>query len=69
MHLEFVFHLSGDKEHLLKERVSGTDIYRETVTPYRRGRPQKPVVYWYHKDDPEEHPTYEEAAKFISLKP
>ena len=66
MQLEMVCHMAFEKEHALKQRVVGTDIYREVITPKnkRTGNFGKPKVSWYHKDDPNTHSTYEEAAKF-----
>lgn len=47
-------------------RVIGTDIFCEIHTN-RNARSQKfgkEKRYWYHKDDPKTHRTYEDAAKF-----
>jgi hypothetical protein len=54
------------REHALKHRVVGTDIYREIITPKnaRTGNFGASKVSWYHKDDPNTHATYEDAAKF-----
>jgi len=67
--LVFVSHLATKNEHIILKRVTGTDIYLEMVTKMGKRGPIKPAkIFWYHKDDPKTHATYEEAAKFKARK-
>lgn len=68
--LEFVSHISASGAHVLKRKVVGTDIYVETVTKVNRrsGNFGKSVSSWYHRDDPDVHTSYEEAAKWQNAK-
>jgi hypothetical protein len=64
--MEFIRHLSTETEHSLMYRVLGTDIYCEIHTRRNKASRKfgKEKQYWYHRDDPKNHNTYEEAVRF-----
>lgn len=68
MDLEFISHLSCKEEHILLQRVVGTEILCETVTSFAaNGEPsktKKPKRFWYHKDDKKTHGSFDNAVLF-----